>query len=107
MPYKGPYKKAPVLSPYQQVKRDFAFVMAAETAVGPLVEAIQKIDPQLIKSVVIFDIFQGKGVPEGQKSVSLRVTLVPADRTLSEEEIKTLCDKIIAVANTTGAQLRI
>ena len=59
-------------SPYQAIERDFAFVVDASVAAGDLiVKAVKLADRALIDSVTVFDIYEGKGVPEGKKSVAL------------------------------------
>ena len=55
----------------------------------------------------MFDVYAGKGVPEGKKSLAIAVTLQPMERTLTDAEIEAVCDKIVAqVAKATGARLR-
>ena len=55
----------------------------------------------------VFDVYAGKGVPEGKKSVALTVTLQPVERTLTDAEIEAASAKIVAqVAKATGATLR-
>jgi len=57
--------------------------------------------------VSIFDVYAGKGIDDGKKSVAVQVTLQAMDRTLSDAEIKTVCDAIVAsVSKATGASLR-
>ena len=65
------------------------------------------IDENLIKSVKIFDVYQGENIEAGKKSIAFNVTLEPKDKTLSEEDIEQVSKKIItSVQNTTGATLR-
>jgi phenylalanyl-tRNA synthetase beta chain len=94
------------LSPFQSVSRDFAFVLDEAISASTLISALKKIDP-LIKQVHIFDVYQGPGVPEGKKSLGIRVRLEPQTQTFTEEEIKTLSDRIIeTLQKTTGGLLR-
>jgi phenylalanyl-tRNA synthetase beta chain len=61
----------------------------------------------LITAARIFDVYAGKGVPEGKKSLAVAVTLQPVERTLTDAEIEAACNKIVAaVAKATGATLR-
>jgi hypothetical protein len=55
----------------------------------------------------VFDVYQGKGVPDGKKSIAIGVTLQPADRrTLTDAEIEAIAQKIVAaVTKATGASL--
>ena len=53
------------------------------------------------------DVYQGKGVPDGKKSLAIAVKLQPADRTLTDVEIDAVGQKIVAaVVKATGATLR-
>ena len=100
-------KPALVLSDYQAVERDFAFVVNASVAAADLIRAAAGADKALIERVDLFDVYEGKGVPEGQKSLAIAVRLQPKDRTLTEPEIEAAAQKIVAaVAKATGGSLR-
>jgi phenylalanyl-tRNA synthetase beta chain len=89
------------------LSRDFAFLVDASVAAGDLVRPIQAADKALIAEVRVFDVYQGQGVPEGQKSVAIEVLVQPREKTLTEPEIEALSAKIVAAAEkTTGAKLR-
>ncbi|WP_431854694.1 phenylalanine--tRNA ligase subunit beta [Azospirillum sp.] len=95
------------LSPFQPVERDFAFVVDAGVEADKIVRAAKGADKALIKDVGVFDVYQGAGVGEGRKSVAVSVTLQPTDRTLTEEDIEAIGQKIVAaVAKATGGSLR-
>ena len=95
------------LSPLMPLKRDFAFVVAADTPAGDLVRPILGADKQLIADVRVFDVYQGPGVPEGQKSVAIEVTVQPREKTLTDAEIEALSARIVAAAEkAAGAKLR-
>ncbi len=96
-----------VVSPFQPVERDFAFLADAATEAERLVRAARNADKVLIAGAQVFDVYAGKGVPEGKKSLAVSVTLQPMERTLTDAEIEAVCDKIVAaVAKATGATLR-
>ncbi|THD77029.1 MAG: phenylalanine--tRNA ligase subunit beta [Phenylobacterium sp.] len=100
-------KPALSLSPLMPLTRDFAFVVDRATPSGDLVRPIAGVDKQLIEDVRVFDVYQGAGVPEGQKSLALTVTLQPREKTLTDSEIEALSAKIVAVAEkVVGAKLR-
>ena len=62
---------------------------------------------QLIREVRLFDVYEGKGVPEGKKSLAVAVRLQAADRTLTDAEIEEVAARIVAAAEkATGAVLR-
>ena len=57
--------------------------------------------------VDVFDVFTGKGVPDGKKSLAIEVTLQPRERTLTDQEIDAVAAKIVAaVTKATGGELR-
>ena len=61
----------------------------------------------LIVDVAVFDLYEGKGVPEGKKSIGLAVTLQPREKTLTDAEIDAVAQKIVAEAEKKcGATLR-
>lgn len=100
-------KPALVLSDYQAVERDFAFVVSQSVAAGDVVKAAAGADKSLIESVSVFDVYEGKGVPEGAKSLAIAVRMQPKDKTLTEAEIEAVGARIVAaVAKATGGTLR-
>ncbi|HYD05537.1 MAG TPA: phenylalanine--tRNA ligase subunit beta [Reyranella sp.] len=109
LPKARPTKARPklVLSPFQPVERDFAFLVDAEIEADKLVRAARNADKALIAGVRVFDVYAGKGVPGGKKSLAIAVTLQPMERTLTDAEIEAVSNKIVAaVAKATGAVLR-
>lgn len=95
------------LSEYQSVQRDFAFVVDEEVSASDVVKAIRAADKKLISNISIFDVYAGKGIDDGKKSLAVSVKLQPKDRTLTDEEIEAVSDKVIELAGKqTGATLR-
>ena len=95
------------LSPFQPVERDFAFVVDRAVKAADIVRAAQKVDRKLIANVTVFDVYEGKGIEPGKKSVAIAVTLQPRERTLTEQEIEAVAAKIVAeVGKRTGGVLR-
>jgi phenylalanyl-tRNA synthetase beta chain len=105
-----PKKKAHtafVPSPFQAIERDFAFVVDAKVPAGEIVKAAKMVDRALIESVSVFDVYEGKNLGEGKKSIAIAVRVQPKDKTLTEAEIEALAGKIVAaVTKATGASLR-
>ena len=96
-----------VVSDYQKVVRDFAFVIDEKYSSGEIISLVKKIDKELIKDVKIFDVYQGDNISSGKKSIAFNVILEPKDKTLSEKDIDQVSKKIIStVQETTGATLR-
>ena len=94
-------------SPYQPVERDFAFVVDAGVAAEDVLRAAKGVDRNLIESASVFDVYEGKGVAEGKKSLAISLRLQPKDKTLTDAEIEAIAQKIVAaVTKATGASLR-
>jgi phenylalanyl-tRNA synthetase beta chain len=92
--------------PLQAVKRDFAFLLPLETPADQLLRAVRGADKSAIGAVALFDVFTGQGVPEGQKSLAVEVTLQPAQKSFTDEDLKAISDRIVASAAKLGATLR-
>jgi phenylalanyl-tRNA synthetase beta chain len=106
---KGASSTRPLLqaSPYQPVERDFAFVVASDVPAEKLIRAVKGADKALIQSVSLFDVFEGGSLGAGRKSLAVSVTLQAMDRTLTEQEIAAVSERIVtAAAKATGAELR-
>ncbi|CDZ26294.1 phenylalanine--tRNA ligase subunit beta [Neorhizobium galegae] len=95
------------LSPFQVVKRDFAFVVSSDVEAGAIVKAASTADRKLITGVNVFDVFEGASLGEGRKSVAIEVLIQPVERTLTDEDFDALTARIVAnVEKTTGGTLR-
>ena len=108
-PKARPTKARPklILSDLMPVERDFAFLVDRGIAAADLVGAAQSADRALVAGVSVFDVYDGKGMPEGQKSIGLAVTLQPKDKTLTDVELDGISRRIVeAVSKKTGATLR-
>lgn len=88
------------------VRRDFAFVLDEETPADKLMKAVRGAEKALITDVRLFDVYRGEGIGEGEKSLALEVTLQPRDKTLTDEEIDAVSEKIVKQAGKAGARLR-
>jgi len=100
-------KPALELSPFQPVERDFAFIVERHVKAADVVRAAASADRKLIASVGVFDLYEGKGIAPGQKSIAIAVTLQPRERTMTDAEIEALAAKIVAeVTKRTGGVLR-
>ncbi len=95
------------LSPFQPVARDFAFVVAAAVKAADVVRAAQNVDRKLITEVTVFDVYEGKGIDPGKKSIAIAVTMQPREKTMTDAEIDALGARIVAeVGKRTGGVLR-
>ncbi len=104
---KGTTKKALTLSSLQPVNRDFAFVVDQDVTANDVIRAAYGADKNMITHVDIFDVYAGKGIAEGQKSLAVTVTLQPQQATLTDKEIDAISEKIVSqVKEKTNATLR-
>jgi len=104
-----PTRARPVLelSAFQPVSRDFAFIVDRGVRAGDVVRAAQGVDRKLITDVTVFDVYEGKGIDEGKKSIAIAVTIQPREKTLTDQEIESVATKVVAeVARKTGGVLR-
>lgn len=99
-------KGALKLSEFMPVHKDFAFIVSEETKSGDIIKAARGADKQLISDVSLFDVYRGKGVEDGFKSLAIDVTLIPTDATLTDKDIETVMDKIITQVQKAGGELR-
>ena len=100
-------KLALELSAFQPVERDFAFIVDQTVKAADLVRAAQTVDRKLIANVGVFDVYEGKGIDPGKKSIAINVTLQPREKTMTDREIDALAEKIVAeVQKRTGGVLR-
>ena len=90
----------------QAVRRDFAFLIPLDTPSGDLLRVIRGCDKANIVDVSLFDRFAGQGVPEGQVSLAVEVTMQPSDKSYTDEDLKAISDKVVAAAAKVGGVLR-
>jgi phenylalanyl-tRNA synthetase beta chain len=91
----------------QPVERDFAFVVERSVKAADIVRAAQSADRKLISGVTVFDVYEGKGIEAGKKSIAIAVTLQPRETTMTDQEIEAIAGKIVSeVSKRTGATLR-
>ena len=96
-----------MLSDFQKSDRDFAFLISKNINAQQLVDAIKKTDKSIIKKIKIFDVYEGENIPSDKKSIALKVTIQSDKKTLNDNELKDISNRIIkSVEEHTGAQLR-
>jgi len=108
-PKARPTRAKPLLemSLFQPVERDFAFVVDSAVKAADIVRAAQNVDKKLISNVTVFDVYEGKGIEPGKKSIAIAVTIQPREKTMTDAEIEALSGKIVAeVSKRTGGVLR-
>jgi len=100
-------KKNYFVSEFQKSERDFAFVIDKNYNAGEIEKLISEADKDIIKKVLIFDVFEGGNIPEGKKSVAINVTIQSMNKTLSQKDLDQVSQKIINIVKTkTGGTIR-
>lgn len=96
------------LPKFPAVTRDIALVMEEATTVGSLLDVIRKTSGNLLEKVELFDIYRGAQLLSGKKSVAFSLTFRNAERTLSDDDVNPLMQKILAACEKEcGATLRL
>ncbi|MEP1423192.1 MAG: phenylalanine--tRNA ligase subunit beta [Erythrobacter sp.] len=90
----------------QAVTRDFAFLVPADLAAEDLLKSVRGSDKVNITAARVFDVFTGEGVPDGQKSIAIEVTLQPQEKSFKDKELKAIADTVVGAATKLGAELR-
>ena len=90
----------------QAVARDFAFLVPADLAADTLVRVVKGADKVHITGARLFDRFVGQGVPEGQVSLAVEVTLQPQEKSFTEADLTAISDAVVVAAGKLGAVLR-
>lgn len=104
---KGKTQKALKVQTLIPLTRDLAFIVPHEIDAEKIVQAAKNTDKNLITDVSVFDLYEGANVGEGKKSVALQLTIQPAEKTMTDEEIESICRRVVgSVAAATGAALR-
>ena len=94
-------------SDFQKSERDFAFIINKNFKSQELVNIIKSVDNKLIKSVRVFDVFEGENIPEGKKSIAVNVTIQSEEKTLNENDLENINKLIISsVESKSGAKIR-
>lgn len=94
------------VSKFQAARRDLAFVLPEHTEYAALLAALRSVKSKLIQEINVFDVYRGVGLPEGMKSLAVKVMLQDNEATLTDEVLEPIMQKLIEAASKIGAQLR-
>lgn len=97
------YKEA---NRYPEIAKDVAFVVNKNITSGELIEKIKKAGGRLLTDIDVFDVYVGENVNENEKSIAYNLVFSDPTRTLNEEEVMEVFNKIISEVEKTGAKLR-
>jgi len=94
-------------SDYQKSERDFAFVIDKNFKVQDLIKIISEINTNLIRSVNVFDVYEGNNIPDDKKSIALNITIQSSEKTLNDDDLEKVNQLIIStVESKSGAKIR-
>lgn len=95
------------VSPYPAARRDLAVLVAREQPAGEVLEAIRGAAGPLLTGVVLFDRYEGRGVPDGKLSLAFRLEFQRSDRTLTEAELAGAIERVVRMLGERfGGELR-
>ena len=95
------------LSPFQAVRRDFAFVVDRTVEAGSVLKAALAADRKLVTDARVFDVFEGASLGAGKKSIAVELSIQPVEKTLTDEDFEALGKRVVDnVAKQTGGVLR-
>jgi phenylalanyl-tRNA synthetase beta chain len=90
---------------FPAVRRDLAFVVGEAAHVGDMLAAMQTVAEPIVQDIALFDVYQGKGLGEKQKSLAFRVVMQDTQRTLTDSEVESavtaITQKVIKEFNAT------
>lgn len=83
------------LSKYPSLRRDLSFLISEKIESAAVLSVVRKNSGEYLQHLELFDVYQGKGMPEGKKSMALSLVLQHPDRTLLDEEADVTTEKVI------------
>lgn len=96
------------ISKFPGVRRDIALTLQQDTPAGELEKFIIDNTGKLLHNVQIFDVYQGQNIEKGQKSIAIGITFQDATRTLKDEEIQEVIERLVNnLAEKFNAKLRV
>ncbi len=81
---------------FPSVDRDIALILFDEISSNEVEEQIRSLEPELIREVRIFDLYRGQPIPAGKKSLAFTIRFQAEDRTLTDQEVNGIRDRIVA-----------
>ena len=95
------------ISRFPAITRDVALLVEKRVEADKLLGLVREAHEELLEKVRIFDVYEGKGIPEGLRSLGLRFTYRSPEKTLTDEEITSVHGRVLErVISATGSSLR-
>ena len=88
-------------------ERDFAFAFPADMPAGAVIDAARQAAGELLEALEVFDLYQGGDLPDGTRSLAIRLRFRSLERTLTEREVREACRRVLGrVKEETGVEPR-
>ena len=97
---RNPAKSFKPLPQFPAIRRDVAMIVPEATTHDAVLQVVKQTKPANLEAVELFDVFRGKNVPEGQKSLAYAFTYRAADKTLTDAEVNAAHTKIVEAFKT-------
>jgi phenylalanyl-tRNA synthetase beta chain len=95
------------LSKYPSVTRDLALIVNEDVSASEIINCIKKSGETVLQDVIIFDVYRGKGIEEGKKSIALSLVIQDDMQTLTDSEVDAIVSRLLLLlANEKNAKLR-
>ncbi len=94
------------LAKTQPVRRDLALLIDKDVTFQSIEQTVRKTEKKLLKGITLFDVYEGKSLPEGKKSYAIAITLQDDEKTLNDRQIDAVMTKITDALRKSGAELR-
>ena len=94
------------VSKFQAVRRDLAFVLPENVSYTELESSLKTVSSPLVQEIALFDVYRGTGLPEGMKSMAVKVLLQDMENTLTDEAVEPVMAKLVDAAAAVGGRLR-
>ena len=94
------------ISKYPSIIKDMAFIMPKDTEAKEVLDIIKKSGGRLLTDINIFDVYEGENIGDNEKSIAYSLTFNDSTKTLTDEEVNTLFEKIIKDVENKGYKLR-
>ncbi len=92
---------------FPALRQDLAFVVGEDVSAGALVQAIEDAAGPELREARVFDVYHGGQIPDGKKSIAIRVAFQSPERTLTDEDAQVIRERIVdALTGAFGAELR-
>jgi phenylalanyl-tRNA synthetase beta chain len=83
------------LSRYPSIRRDLAVVVDEEVSAAAVMDCVRESAGALLRELVVFDVYRGKGIPNGRKSLAIGLILQETSRTLTDQDVEEVVERVV------------